>query len=240
MPRDRILGLPRDTGGSVQVGSPEELAQVLAFEGTDLSSEMIDFQSALWRPVQDVRERVDIYRFLTSATEQVCSAGILPRPREELAPFGTRVEVMRTGGKPPPPNRYGTATVNGHSWISVFRTWHVHVAFDQPAGTYYGQPVKGTGTCMYDIHVIGGPERPFSSMTPTEIEELHEQRRKEFWRNIDPATGLTDPSLPRAATPESSSASRRSCSSSSSTAATPSFSAQIAFIVSTNGPDAGE
>jgi hypothetical protein len=34
-------------------------------------------------------------------------------------------------------------------------------------------------------------------MTPTEIEELHEQRRQEFWRNIDPATGLTDPSLPR-------------------------------------------
>jgi hypothetical protein len=71
------------------------------------------------------------------------------------------------------------------------------VALDQPAGTYYGQPVKGTQTCMYGIHVIGGPERPFSSMTPTEIEELHEQRRKEFWRNIDPATGLTDPSLPR-------------------------------------------
>jgi hypothetical protein len=31
-----------------------------AFEGTDLSSEIIDFQSALWRPVQDVRERADI------------------------------------------------------------------------------------------------------------------------------------------------------------------------------------
>jgi hypothetical protein len=32
-------------------------------------------------------------------------------------------------------------------------------------------------------------------MTPTEIEELHEQRRQER-RKSDPATGLTDPSLP--------------------------------------------
>jgi hypothetical protein len=34
-------------------------------------------------------------------------------------------------------------------------------------------------------------------MTPTEIEKLHEQRRQEFWRNSDPASGLSDPSLPR-------------------------------------------
>jgi hypothetical protein len=25
-------------------------------------------------------------------------------------------------------------TVNGHEWDSVFRTWRVHVALDQPAG----------------------------------------------------------------------------------------------------------
>jgi hypothetical protein len=237
MPRDPIPGLPRNAGGVVQVGSPEELAQVLAFEGSDLSSEWIDFQSALWRPVQDVRERAEIYRFLTLATEQVCAAGLLPRPREELAPFGARVEVMRAGGKPPPPSRYGTGTVNGHTWVSSCRTWHVHVALDQPAGTYCGQPVKGTQTCMYDIQLVGGPDRSFSSMTPTEIEELHELRRKEFWRNIDPASGLTDPSLPSAATPKSSSASCPSRSNSSSTAPS---SALPAFIVSTNGPDTAE
>ncbi len=78
MPRDRIPGVQRNAGGVVQVGSAEELAHVLAFEGTDLSSEWIDFQSALWRSVQDVRERADIYRFLTLTTEQVCAAGLLP------------------------------------------------------------------------------------------------------------------------------------------------------------------
>jgi hypothetical protein len=155
-----------------------------------ISSEWIDFRSALWRPVQDVRERAEIYRFLTLATEQICAAGLLPCPREELAPFEARVEVMRVGGK----------------------------------------------TFPHCVQLVGGPERPFSSMTPAEIEELHEQRRKEFWRNIDPATGLTDPSLPRAATPRSSSTSCRNRSNSSSAAATPSSSAQIAFIVSTNGP----
>jgi hypothetical protein len=183
MPRDRIPELTRDTGGSVQVGSPEELAQVLAFEGADLSSdERIRFESALWRPVQDVRERAEIYRFLTSATEQVCAAGLLPRPREELVPFGARVEVMRVGGEPPPPNRYHTGTVNSRGWNNSCRTWWVTVAPDPPAGTYYGRPFKGIETWMYDVQLVGGPERPFSSMTPTEIEELHEQRVQEFWR----------------------------------------------------------
>jgi hypothetical protein len=163
-----------------------------AFEGTDLSSEIIDFQSALWRSLQDVRERADIYRFLTIATEQVCAAGLLPHPREEIAAFEARVEVMRVGGKPPPPSRYSTGTVKGQWWDSVFRRWRVDVALDPPVGRYLG-----IVTWMYDVQLVGGPERPFSSMTPTEIEELHEQRRKGFWRNIDPASGLTDPSLPK-------------------------------------------
>jgi hypothetical protein len=171
MPRDRIPGLPRDTGGSVQVGSQEELAQVLAFEGTDLSSEWITFESALWRPVQDVRERAEIYRFLTSATEQVCAAGLLPRPREELAPFGARVEVMRVGGKQPPRSGYSTGIVTAHHWISGDRRWRVTVTHDPPTGMYLRiTPLPD------QVHLVGGPGRPFSSMTPTEIEELHEQR----------------------------------------------------------------
>jgi hypothetical protein len=170
---------------------------VLAFEGTDLSPETIAFESALWRTVHDVRERADIYRFLTFATEQVCAAGLLPRAREQLAALGARVEVMLVGGKPPPPSRYHTGSVNGHDWDSVFRTWRAHVALDQPAGTYYGQPVKGIAAFPNTVQLPGGAERPFSSMTPTEIEALHEQRRKEVWRNIDPASGLTDPSLPK-------------------------------------------
>jgi hypothetical protein len=192
MPRDRIPGLPRNTGGVVQVGSAEELAQVLAVEGADLSSELINFESPVWRPVQDVRERAAIYRFLTSATEQVCAAGLLPRPREELAPFGARVEVMRVGGKQRPRSRYSTGTVTGHQWISVDRRWRVTVALDPPTGRYLS-----IVPLTHAVQLVGGPERPLSSMTQTEIEELHELRRQQFWRNIDPATGLTDPSLPR-------------------------------------------
>ena len=77
-------------------------------------------------------------------------------------------------------------------WFFDDRTWRVDVAHDPPTGMYLG-----IVTFPYCVQLVGGPERPFSSMTPTEIEELHEQRRKDFWRNIDPATGLTDPSLPR-------------------------------------------
>jgi hypothetical protein len=72
----------------VQVGSAEELAKVLAFEGTDLSSEMIDFRTALWRTVQDVRERAEIYRFLTLATEQVCPPSCCPVPQRSLLRSG--------------------------------------------------------------------------------------------------------------------------------------------------------
>ena len=81
-------GLPRNTGGVVQLGSAEELAKVLAFEGTDLSSEMIDFRTELWRTVQDVRERAEIYRFLTLATEQVCPPSCCPVPQRNLLRSG--------------------------------------------------------------------------------------------------------------------------------------------------------
>jgi len=139
----------------------------------------------------------DACRFAKFATREILAAKFIPGPKKDLAPIGTRVEVMRTGGKPPPPNRYSTGTITRHEWDSDCRTWRVDVTLDQPAGTYYGQPVKGVLTNMYGIHVIGGPGRPFSTMTPTEIEQFDEQRRQQFWRNIDPRTRLTDPAVPR-------------------------------------------
>lgn len=99
------------------------------------------------------------------------------------------------GSKPGPSSKYGVGVVSRIEWDSLFRSWRVVVKFDQPAGTYYGRPIRGTNTFPWNVHVVGADERPFSSMTPTEIEELHEVRRREFWRNIDPATGLTDPSV---------------------------------------------
>jgi hypothetical protein len=67
----------------------------------------------------------------------------------------------------------------------------VAVAHDPPTGMYLSiVPLP------HEVQLVGGPERPFSSMTPTEIEELHEQRRQER-RKSDPVTGLTDPSLAR-------------------------------------------
>jgi hypothetical protein len=52
----------------------------------------------------------------------------------------------------------------------------------------------GTRTFPFDVHVIGSSERPFSDMTPDDIGALHGFRRHQFWREIDPASGLHDPS----------------------------------------------
>ncbi len=113
-----------------------------------------------------------------------------PLPR-----IGAHVEVMVVGAKPGPRSKYGVGVVTGIEWDSFFRTWRVLVQYDEPAGTYYGMPIRGSSTFPGNVHVVSTGERPFSSMTPKEIEELHEVRRKEVWCNIDPATGLTDPSL---------------------------------------------
>jgi hypothetical protein len=95
---------------------------------------------------------------------------------------------MVVGAKPGPRSKYGVGVVTGIDWDSLFRTWRVGVKYDEPAGTYFGRPIRGSSTFPGNVHVVGTDERPFSSMTPTEIEELHEVRRREFWRNIDPAT----------------------------------------------------
>src|ERR1035441_7846168 len=55
-------------------------------------------------------------------------------------------------------------------WDSMLRFWRVHVTYDNPAGGWYGSPILGTSTFPRLVHVIGAAGRPFSSMTPQEIE----------------------------------------------------------------------
>jgi hypothetical protein len=124
----------------------------------------------------------------------VIAAGILPAPKTELPIVGTRVETMEVGGKPPPACRYGVGIVKALEWDFVFRCWRVDVKFDQPTGGWCGYPILGTHTFQHCVHVIGSPDRPFSDMSLDEIKTLHEVRRQQFWREIDPATGLHDPS----------------------------------------------
>jgi hypothetical protein len=86
----------------------------------------------------------------------------------DLPPVGTRVEVAAVSGKPPPECRYGIGTVIGYEWL--LDAWRVHVRYDQPTGGWCGSPCLGTVTFPDLIHVIGGPGRAFSTMSPIEIE----------------------------------------------------------------------
>lgn len=128
------------------------------------------------------------------AIDQVVAAGILPAPKRPLPPVGARVETMEVGGKPPPGCRYGVGVIRALEWDWIFRTWRVNVKFDQRTGGWCGYPILGTHTFAWDVYVIGSGETPFSEMTPDEIEALYEVRRQQFWREIDPACGLRDPS----------------------------------------------
>jgi hypothetical protein len=84
--------------------------------------------------------------------------------------------------------------VTALEWDWIFRSWRVDVKFDQPTGGWCGYPILGTHTFPFDVHVIGNSDRPFSDMSPDEIKTLHEVRRQQFWREINPASGLHDPS----------------------------------------------
>ena len=184
-------GLPYVDGGVVLVDTPEALDKVLGHCGQDLSSLLIDFEARGWRTM-DYAARAMTCEFLGEAVDRVCAAGLLPRPDTPLPPCGTRVEAMVVGGKPGPRSKYGTGTVKGHSWDGVFYTWRVEVGFDQPAGSYYGSPIWGASTFPNLVHVIGSRDRPFSTMTPAEVEALHEERRLEFWRRPGPAAYLEE------------------------------------------------
>ena len=168
-PREMSLEeLPIDAGGVVRINTPEVLKKVLARRGMDLSTLSIDFRA---------EDEATSFPFLKMAVEQVCAAGMLPHPKGSLPSLGARVEAMVVGGKPGPKDKYGTGSVTGYSWDSVFRTWRIGVVFDEPAGFYYGNPITGTSTFPNMVRVIGGPERLFSTMTPAEIEELYQEVR---------------------------------------------------------------
>ena len=128
------------------------------------------------------------------AIDRVVAMGILPAPRIPLPPVGARVETIELGGKPSPACRYGVGVVRTLQWDWIFRCCRIGVKFDQPTGGWCGYPFLGTLTFQWAVHVIGDGEQAFSEMTPDQIEVLHEVRRRQFWREIDPACGLQDPS----------------------------------------------
>src|SRR5579863_4715288 len=111
-----------------------------------------------------------------------------PTPNSLPAP-GTRVEAIPLGGKPGPKSKYATGVVRGCVWDSIFNTGRLEVIFDQPAGTYYGQPILRTSTFASMIHIIGSNERPFSTMTPAEIEALYLLRRSSSPQRAPVVTG---------------------------------------------------
>jgi hypothetical protein len=195
MPYTRIPGLPRSQEGYARILNADHLSILLSWLDADLSAESIDFGSPSWL-VADEAEKILTCRFLNAAHRQVCTAGRFPQPQAELPKIGVRAEAMVLGGKPSPSSRYGTGTVTGLGWDSVFRYWRINMAinirFNEQTGAFYGTPIVGTSTLPFCVHVVGGPDRPFPSMTPTEIEELHEPRCQAFWRDIDPLSGLTD------------------------------------------------
>lgn len=187
--RHQDLAYWRD--GFIRISNSDELELLLACRGS-----IIDREDVIFAEPDDkglLESTVPDYS-VASAIERVIAAGILPAPKTRLPMVGTRVETMEVGGKPPSACRYGVGVVTALEWDWMFRSWRVDVKFDQPTGGWCGYPLLGTHTVPFDVHVIGNSDRPFSDMTPNEIKTLHEARRQQFWREIDPATGLHDPS----------------------------------------------
>ena len=177
--------------GSIRITNDDELELLLACRGSIADREDVAFEE----PDQEGSLRsTDRGYSVASAIERVIAAGVLPAPKTELPTVGTRVETMELGGKPPPACRCGVGVVTALEWDWIFRSWRVDVKFDQPTGGWCGYPIHGTHAFPFDIHVIGSSKRPFSDMSPDEIRTLHEARRQQFWREIDTASGLHDPS----------------------------------------------
>jgi hypothetical protein len=176
----------------VTIATKEDLDLISRCGGDDLSVTGIEF--TLEEGIDPHEATAGQVAFVMDALDRVVAAGDLPGPAKPLPPIGTSVEVIMVGGKPSPPSRYAVGVVRSFEWDSYFRTWRVHVDFHGHAGGFYGNPTRSSSAFAGDLHVIGSDERSFSLMSPAEIEELYLERRDEFWRTIDPRTGLTDPS----------------------------------------------
>ena len=178
-------------GEFVRITNADELELLLACRELIADREFVMFEES----ESGGLAKSAIHSFsVASAIKQVIAAGILPEPKRELPMIGSRVETMEVGGKPPPACHFGEGVVTALEWDWIFRSWRVAVNFDHRTGGWYGYPILGTHTFPYDVHVVGSSERPFSEMSPKEIKALHEFRRQQFWRDIDPASGLHDPS----------------------------------------------
>jgi len=177
--------------GFIRITNRDELELLVACRGSIADREDVAFEE----PGHHCSPQSTIRGYsAASAIERVIATGILPTPKTELPIVGTMVQTMEVGGKPPPARHYGVGLVMALEWDWFFRSWRVEVKFDQPTGGWYGYPILGTHTFPFDVHVIGSSDRPFSDMSPEEIKTLHEVRRQQFWREIDPASGLHDPS----------------------------------------------
>lgn len=176
MSRAHLPGLTIQEDGTVEIRNQADLDELLACPVHDLSSEMVVIADRHWQDRGEV-ERTRMAAFLNSTRQQIIGEGRLPRPRTELPSVGTRVESVVVSRSPGPRSRYGTGTVVGHDWMSMNGGWAVNTTFDQPAGLHFGMPINGT-VCPPDfVHVLGGPGRAWSSMTPAEIDQYLDRYR---------------------------------------------------------------
>lgn len=176
MSREHLPGLTIQQDGTVLIRNQVDLDQVLACPIHDFSFEIVVLADHDWLD-RDEEEQTIVAAFLNSARQQIIREGRLPQPRTELPSVGTRVESIVVSRSPGPSSRYGTGTVIGHDWMRNNGGWAVNTRFDEPAGTHFGQPIDGTVNPAALHHVIGGPGRAWSEMTPAEIDEWLDRYR---------------------------------------------------------------
>ncbi len=176
MPTPQLIHVQYEDGGLRRVTTHAAVDEIVATG--DVSEVSLQFGP---RPLPtDEAGRRAAAELTAAAIATVCAAGSLPEPELALPRIGTRAEAM-VGGKPGPACKYGVGVVSNLAWCAVLRTWQVGVVFDEPAGTHYGNPIGGATVFPCQVHVIGGPGRPFSSMTPDEIVALRDQQRLAGW-----------------------------------------------------------